>query len=69
MKMISVKAENILSVGYDLKDYNLHIIFVSGKENIFFHVPMNVYMELIHADNIDDYFADNVFMKYPRREL
>jgi hypothetical protein len=52
-----VSSSNLRSVGYDSQRQILEIEFHSGGVYQYYHVPSNVYAELMNAGSLGQYFS------------
>lgn len=71
----AVSSSNLHSVGYDEENKNLFIIFKDKKTNapkskyVYYHVPPNVYAELMAAPSHGEYHAAHIKNKYSYDQL
>ena len=56
----SVVSSNILSIGYDVNLATLEIEFINNSIYQYFDVPQKVYSELMSADSVGKYLAQNI---------
>lgn len=75
VKYDTVSSSNLLAVGYDPDNENLFIIFKNsetggpGRKYVYYHVPSNVYGELMAAESKGKYHAAYIKKVYSYDQL
>lgn len=64
MEMISVDSSNISAVGYDDESSTLQVEFNNGMSYQYFDVPEILFEELVNADSVGGYLAENIKGSY-----
>lgn len=64
MNRTPVSSSNVASVGYDADSATLEIEFNNGAVYQYFDVSENIYGELIGAQSIGGYLANNIKGRY-----
>jgi hypothetical protein len=67
--MQPVKSSNIVSVGYDEPNKNLHIQFKSGGHYSYSDVPPEAHQALVNADSIGGHFSKQFAGKFPHTKI
>jgi hypothetical protein len=75
VKYQDVSSSNLLAVGYDEENANLFIVFKDAKTGqpsrkyAYYHVPPNVYAELMAAPSHGKYHAAHIKGRYSYDQL
>lgn len=69
MNRSSVISTNIAEVGYDSGVLTLEIAFHSGITYQYFHVPEEIYQQLMNASSKGSFFNDYIKNKYRFRRI
>jgi hypothetical protein len=64
MNRFSVNTNNIISVGYDEVNEILEIEFNLKAIHHYYYVPFNKYISLMTAQNIEEYYFNNILTDY-----
>ncbi|MGA3212531.1 MAG: KTSC domain-containing protein [Terriglobales bacterium] len=65
MERISVISSNVHSVGYDLLNAILEVMFLNGGLYWYFGVPLEIAEALVNASSVGGYLAQNIKPYYP----
>lgn len=69
IKMQSVSSSNLAAVGYAEDTKRLQVQFKNGLNYEYSGVPKRTYEELLSADSIGSYFAQNIRNDFPYKKL
>ena len=69
MLMISVSSRNIAEVGYNEQTKTLYIRFNNNRTYEYYDVPQNIYVSLITASSVNDYFIEYIKGKYQYSQI
>jgi len=69
MERQSVKSRILRSVGYDDTTKNLEIEFQTGLVYQYSGVPIKVYTDLMHSDEIGKYFSEKIRPRFHTKQV
>jgi hypothetical protein len=69
MERLSVKSRILRSVGYDDSAKILEIEFYTGLVYQYSGVPLKVYTDLMHSDEIGKYFSEKVRPRFHTKQV
>jgi hypothetical protein len=64
MERVPVSSTSLDSVGYDLDTQTLEIAFKSDRVYRYFHVPPQVFADLMRSDSHGTFFNDHILDVY-----
>ena len=69
MERVAVRSSNLRSVGFDDGQGELEVEFHGGRIYRYYGVPGSIYLGLIQATSLGNFFATNIKNRYRSRRI
>ena len=61
-RRLKIDKSNVAEIGFDYDTNEMHVVFSSLPQTLYIYqrVPVKMFLEVINAEHVGKYFADNI---------